>query len=236
MATKFRAINDTKAILEFLDKSRSQNTIAPIDEATPAAPAPILAPATIEGKATSDEIIKLVHDPSVDPNFLLLGARNEAELNAAKSGLPGTFVANRNTALLQHQKDLENGSASVAFDGSANPKSSAIHENLKKWYADKLTSQSLLTNAYVHGDKDAIAQLVQLTNATWKATGETVAKLETLVQGPFALGDQISLADLHLVPWLARIGAIASGCRGTRAIRWAVWMGVLGANGKVGRR
>lgn len=234
VATKFRAINDTKAILEFLDKSRSQNTIAS-DEAS-AAPAPILAPATIEGKATSDEIIKLVHDPTVDPNFLLLGARNEAELNASKNGLPGTFVTNRNTALLQHQKDLENDSAPVAFDGSANPKSSAIRENLKKWYADKTTSQSLLTNAYVHGDKDAIEQLIQLTNATWKATGETLAKLETLVQGPFALGDQISLADLHLIPWLARIGAIASGLQGNKSDPLGSLDGVLGANGKVGEK
>lgn len=211
VATKFRAINDTKAILEFLDKSRSQNTI-PVDASVPAAPAPILAPATIEGKAASDEIIALVHAAAVDPNFLLLGARNQAEFQAGKAGLPGTFVTNRYNALVQHQKSLAEGSsATVAFDGSANPKSSAIHENLKKWYADKLESQSLLTKAYVSNDAQALEQLVQLTNATWKAVGETLATLETKLQGPFALGDQLSLADLHVVPWLARISAIAAG-------------------------
>merc|ERR1712157_402708 len=47
--TKFRAITDTKLILEFLDKSRSQNTLAANADSA-AAPAPILAPATIEGK------------------------------------------------------------------------------------------------------------------------------------------------------------------------------------------
>ncbi|CDS00306.1 uncharacterized protein SPSC_00789 [Sporisorium scitamineum] len=210
VATKFRAINDTKAILEFLDKSRTQNTL-PADSDAATAPAPILAPATIEGKAVSDEIIALVHDASVDPNFLLLGARNEAEFDQGKSGLPGTFVTNRYNALVQHQKSLSEGSATVAFDGSANPKSSAIHENLKKWYADKLESQSLLTKAYVQNDTQAIQQLIQMTNATWKAVGETLATLEAKVQGPFALGDQLSLADLHVVPWLARIAAIAGG-------------------------
>ncbi|SPO32777.1 uncharacterized protein UTRI_05718_B [Ustilago trichophora] len=206
--TKFRAITDTKAILEFLDKSRSQNTLSADD--SNAAPAPILAPATIQGKALSDEIIALVHAAEVDPNFLLLGARNHAELEHAKKGLPGTFVANRNKALLEHQKAL-NGSSTTAFDGSANPKSSAVQENLKKWYTDKIDSQSLLTRAYVSGDAEAVQQLVQLTNATWKNVAETLVKLETKVQGPFALGDQISLADLHVIPWLARIAAIASG-------------------------
>ncbi|SJX65343.1 uncharacterized protein SRS1_15614 [Sporisorium reilianum f. sp. reilianum] len=213
VATKFRAINDTKAILEFLDKSRSsQNTVPAAADSAPVAPAPILAPATIEGKAVSDEIIALVHGADVDPNFLLLGARSEAEFQAGKQGLPGTFVSNRYNALVQHQKSLAEGSAAtVAFDGSANPKSSAIHENLKKWYADKLESQSLLTQAYVHNDAHAIQQLVQLTNATWTAVGATLAKLEAKVHGPYALGDQLSLADLHVVPWLARIGAIATG-------------------------
>ena len=231
--TKFRAINDTKAILEFLDKSRSQNTLA-ADE-TNAAPAPILAPATIEGKADSDEIIKLVHEPAVDPNFLLLGARSESELEQNKKGLPGTFVTNRHNALLEHQKTLNSNSGSTtAFDGSANPKSSAVHENLKKWYADKIESQALLTRAYVQGDADATQQLVQLTNATWKNVAETLAKLETKLQGPFALGDQISLADLHVIPWLARIAAIASGLVKDQDPLTSL-DGVLGAyGGKVG--
>ncbi|EST08609.1 Glutathione S-transferase, N-terminal [Kalmanozyma brasiliensis GHG001] len=233
VATKFRAITDTKAILEFLDKSRRASAVSG-DEA--AAPAPILAPATIEGKAVSDEIIRLVHDASVDPNFLLLGARSEAELNAAKGGLPGTFVTNRNNALLAHARELESGSASKAFDGSANPKSSAIHENLKKWYANKIESQALLTSAYVNGDAAAIAQLTQATTAGWKAVGETLAKLETVVQGPFALGDQISLADLHVIPWLARLGAVATGLTGDKD-PLASLNAVLGASGgKVGEK
>ncbi|SNX87675.1 uncharacterized protein MEPE_06385 [Melanopsichium pennsylvanicum] len=205
--TKFRAINDTKAILEFLDKSRSQNTLG--DEVD-AKPAPILAPATIEGKSDSDEIIKLVHESSVDPNFLLLGARSEAELQTSKKALPGTFVTNRYNALLENKNALDKA-RTTAFDGSANPKASAIHENLKKWYEDKLESQSLLTNAYVNNDAQAIQQLIQLTNATWKNVAETLATLDTKLQGPLALGDQISLADLHVIPWLARICAIAGG-------------------------
>lgn len=231
VATKFRAINDTKAILEFLDRSRTQNTVG--DEAQ-VKPAPILAPATIEGKGTSDEIIALVHAAEVDPNFLLLGARNETELEAAKAGLPATFVTNRNKVLLEHQKSLENDSATVAFDGSANPKSSAVHENLKKWYADKIESQSLLTRVYVHADADAAQQLIQLTNASWSAVAETLAKLEAKVQTPFALGDQISLADLHVIPWLARLAAVATGSSDANSDPMDALNGVVG--GKLGEK
>lgn len=229
--TKFRAINDTKAILEFLDKSRSSNTLASSGDG--GAPAPILAPATIEGKANSDEIIKIVHEQAVDPNFLLLGLRNEAELQAKKGGLPGVFVANRHNALLEQLKAV-NEESTTAFDGSANPKSNAVRENLKKWYTDKIESQSLLTKAY-QGDAQAVAQLIELTNASWKNVVETLVKLETKVQGPFALGDQISLADLHLVPWLARVAAVAGGKTGEDAL--AALDGVLGEyGGKVGEK
>ncbi|KAJ1018045.1 hypothetical protein NDA16_004914 [Ustilago loliicola] len=230
--TKFRAIADTKAILEFLDKSRSSNTLANGGEG--GAPAPILAPATIEGKANSDDLIKIVHEQAVDPNFLLLGLRSEAELQVKKAGLPGIFVANRNKALLEQQKAVSEEST-TAFDGSANPKSNAVRENLKKWYSDKIESQSLLTKAYVEADRQAVSQLVELTNASWKNVVETLAKLETEVQGPFALGDQISLADLHLVPWLARVAAVAGGKTGEDAL--AALDGVLAEyGGKVGEK
>lgn len=235
--TKFRAINDTKAILEFLDKSRSQNTLAASSTSSAEdAPAPILAPATIEGKAVSDEIIKLVHDQTVDPNFLILGIRNQAELDKAKHGLPGIFVSNRHNALVEHLTALQNsGGSTTAFDGSANPKSSAVHENLKKWYTDKIESQALLTNVYLHNDAASIQQLVQLTNETWKNVADAFATLEAKVQGPLALGDQVSLADLHLIPWLARIAATASGLVPNQADPLASLDAVLhGYGGKVG--
>ncbi len=236
--TKFRALTDTKAILEFLDKSRSQNTLASsaVEEGKELAPAPVLAPATIEGKAVSDEIIALVHDAKVDPNFLLLGIRSEADLSSAVSGLPGTFVKNRNNALIEQQKILSDpNSVSTAFDGSANPKASAIQENLKKWYADKIASQDLLTKVYVQNDSASIQQLIQLTNAGWKSVAETLAKLETKVQGPFALGDQISLADLHLVPWLARLAAVAGAKSEVEAVK-SLDKVLEGSGGKVGEK
>lgn len=204
--TKFRAINDTKAILEFLDRSRCSNTVVGAN----GAPAPILAPATIQGKEDSDDIINIVHQESVDPNFLLLGLRSLAELAGKRQALPGVFVKNRYQALQEQLKAISQESG-TAFDASANPKSNALKENLKQWYTDKLQSQSLLTKAYVDADNEAVEELIELTNTSWKNVVETLVKLERKIQGPFALGDQISLADLHLVPWIARVSAVAGG-------------------------
>lgn len=228
--TKFRALTDAKSILEFLDKSRS-----PLSSAEGSSPAPILAPATIEGKAASDELIKLVHGENVDPNFLLLGARNEEEFKKGAGGLPGTFVANRNRVLLEQQKVLaENNGATTAFDGSTNPKSSAVHENLKKWYADKIASQTLLTKAYIENDQESISQLITATNGVWKNIATLMGVLEGKIQGPFALGDQISLADLHLIPWLARVAAVASGIVGGGEAMESLDKVLQGFGGKVG--
>lgn len=41
--------------------------------------------------------------------------------------------------------------------------------------------------------------------------------LEAKLTGPYALGDQVCLADVHLMAWFARIFAVASGLPGAPA-------------------
>ncbi|EPQ28052.1 uncharacterized protein PFL1_04379 [Pseudozyma flocculosa PF-1] len=208
--TKFRALTDSKPILEFLDKSRSQPILDSKGEGLAGAPAPVLAPATIEGKALSDEIIKLVHADTANPNKLFLGARSVEELQKQKQGFVFDFVKNSTGALQNYQREIESASTATA-DGSSNPRSSATVESLKKWYSDKLASQSVLRAAYLDNDASAAETLVQETRALWHGIATAVDALESRIKGPLALGDQISLADLHIVPWLARVLTV---CRG----------------------
>ena len=77
-----------------IDSSRSQQILEAKGDTT-AAPAPVLAPATIEGKAACDEIIALVHAGNADGNFLLLAARSEEELAAFRKGLQAMFIGGR---------------------------------------------------------------------------------------------------------------------------------------------
>ncbi|KAL0249931.1 hypothetical protein I308_103234 [Cryptococcus tetragattii IND107] len=47
---------------------------------------------------------------------------------------------------------------------------------------------------------------------TWtERLPEVCAKLEEMMEEPYFLGDQISLADLHVISWLARLVSIADG-------------------------
>ncbi|KAN0063968.1 hypothetical protein ACQY0O_003574 [Thecaphora frezii] len=207
--TKFRALTDSKPILEFLDKSRSQPILDSKGEGLAAAPAPVLAPATIEGKALSDEIIKLVHDDKANPNDLLKGARSIEELQKQRKGPIFAFVKQTTEALLRYQGELEHASTST-FDGSSNPRSSATVESLKKWYAAKLASQAVVRAAYLDKDDEAARTLVDQTIGLWQGVAEVLQSLEAKIKGPLALGDQISLADLHIVPWLARVLKVAT--------------------------
>jgi len=45
-----------------------------------------------------------------------------------------------------------------------------------------------------------------------------VKKLEEIIKGPYALGDQVSLADFHVIAWLARLVKISGGDRSASAI------------------
>ncbi|PWN48282.1 hypothetical protein IE53DRAFT_370759 [Violaceomyces palustris] len=209
VSTKFKALNDSKSILEFLDKSRNQQILDNKGQGD-STPAPVLAPATIEGKAKSDALIKAVHDDNADPNFLLLGARTLEELEANKQGLPGLFVRNRHAALLKYQAEVESSSAG-GDSTETNPRSAAMIESLKKWYEDKIKSQELLSQVYVDNSAEAAAKLVEATAGVWAGVADTLKVIDEGVKGPFALGDQLSLADLHVIPWLARVLAVSSG-------------------------
>lgn len=59
VATKFRALTDSIEIAAFIDASRSPQ-ILEIKGESDVKPAPMLSPATIEGKAANDALIKVI--------------------------------------------------------------------------------------------------------------------------------------------------------------------------------
>lgn len=93
--SKYKSITDTVEVVKFLDSATLSASHA----------APSLSPATVQGSADSNELIALVHKDDVDPNFLLLSARNDEERQAKLSGLPGQFLKGRQAALERYQKE-----------------------------------------------------------------------------------------------------------------------------------
>ena len=94
---------------------------------------------------------------------------------------------------------------------TANPREASQNSKLLAFYDDKIAAQAPLVGAYLKHDAGAIAGFVEASRTAWKALPRTLAKLETQLQGTYALGDQFSLADVHLMAWLARLLAVVKG-------------------------
>lgn len=197
--TRYRSLKDTAAICNFLDQSRtagSQNT-------TSDKPAPALAPATIEGKATSDDIIRLVHQPTVDPNFLNMSARDAAELKKKASSTPGSMLSARRAALERHIKEAQ------SLSENGNP----LDRKLLPFLQAKAQANQSLWEVYNgEGSDDKREEFYQVSKTIWtEQIPAALEQIETAIKGPFVLGDQVSLADLHLISWLTRLVTVSLG-------------------------
>ncbi|CAO1615174.1 unnamed protein product [Parajaminaea phylloscopi] len=213
--TKFRAITNTQDVIKFLDSSRNAQILDARGENGTANPAPVLAPATVEANAIADKIITLLHAQESDPNFLLLTARTKEELQKQKGGLQGVFVKNRLEALKRFRAETV-----ASSDSTENPRTQQQNAALVKWYDDKLAEETPLVKAYIESDPAAIESLVAAGLVAWRGTAAALNHFEaTIAQsgGPFLLGGQISLVDLHAGAWLARVIAVAEGGSDTKS-------------------
>lgn len=182
--TKFRALTGTKDICDFLDLSSTRS-------ATHHAPA--LSPATVQRSADSKELIAHVHHENApDPNKLLLSFRNEQERDVKYKGMLGGFLQGRQAALERYAKQVGNSDA-----------------KLNAFYEKKIAENGGLVAMY-EGKIDSSAWQ-QASQLMWSQVPKTLALLESKLEdtAPYLLGDQVSLADLHVGAWFARILAAA---------------------------
>ncbi|RDX55810.1 hypothetical protein OH76DRAFT_1396154 [Lentinus brumalis] len=201
--SRYKAIQDTKSIVEFLDKSRSAQSRT---HTTSTAPSPSLAPATIAFSVQSNQIIELLHSPAADPNALFyMNARSEGELKElAKQLLP--FVSGRRDALLKLLADSDSGAIQVS-------------DKTKAFWQVKLIATEKFLQVYQDADKSegelseearqARQEYLRSANSAWSNLKDVLSALNKEIIAPFVLGDQVSVADLHLAAWLARIASLS---------------------------
>ncbi|OQV01225.1 Glutathione S-transferase, domain-containing protein [Cladophialophora immunda] len=137
------------------------------------------------------ELIDLVHSPEVSTNIILLAARDAEEL-AAKQGSPfRAFLAARQDTLERYCAEFPDS----AFYRSRRDTNGAIH----KHYA-AASSSSSSTN-----DSPALREFFERSRAEYRGFAAGVDRLEALLVLPYAAGPgpDPTLADLHIVPWLA---------------------------------
>jgi len=201
--SRYKAVSGAKLIIKFLDKSRSTTSRT---FTTSKAPAPALTPATIALSETCNNIIQILHSLSGNPVIpFFYSAFDDKSLNArASKVLP--YLRGRLAGI--EKAITENAAAEI----------SASEKTRKLWAEQREFVQNML-NIY---DKDGsklgaeerkavLEQFFSASNAEWSGhLKDTLTKLSSLVNGPLSLGDQLSIADLHLAPWLASI-AILSG-------------------------
>ncbi|RDB29504.1 hypothetical protein Hypma_015549 [Hypsizygus marmoreus] len=206
MDSRYKALTETEAIVEFLDKSRSAMSRT---HTTSALPAPALAPATIAFSMKSKTIIHYLHSELGNPNNLrYLNARDDASLRSLSAELYPVFQQKQQT-LAQYITEAEE---------------EKIHASVKtsNFWREKKSAVEVLLSVYENGgkaeselDEDAKAQREEFFKEARKAwevdLRDILIKVNSEIIGPYSLGDQFSVGDLHLAAWIARLVKLAGG-------------------------
>lgn len=203
--SRYKAIQDSKSIAEFLDKSRSTQSRT---HTTSSAPSPSLSPATIAFSAVSEKVIALIRSDAANPNALtILNGHDEESLRVVTEARLWVLTA-RQQALERLLTDNESANISVS------EKTRRFWETKKNSVADYLP---VLQDAEKPTDQlDGHARQVREnywkdSKAAWFALRQALLQLNQEIIGPYVLGDQLSLADLHLAAWLARLVKLSGG-------------------------
>ena len=192
--SRYKAITDIKAIIDFLDKSRSTTSRT---GTTSSAPAPSLSPATVAASSLSAKLLEDVYTEGVSPDTLkLYNARDEAGLKALGPSLLPTLKG-RQAAL---DACLEDG------DGISEKTKAFWREH--KGAVEKL--QGILSAGSASGS-DAEEYLAAAKKSWEVKLPAVLTMLNKDMTGPFALGDQISVADVHIFAWMVQVVRVCGG-------------------------
>ncbi|TFK30419.1 hypothetical protein FA15DRAFT_698890 [Coprinopsis marcescibilis] len=202
--SRYKAITDSIAIADFLDKSRS---LVSRTHTTSNAPAPALAPATIAALSIAINIIEILHSEEAAPGRLRYNnARDEKSLRQL-SGEVLHIVSTRRDVLHKYLADSENEVIHVS-------------EKVKQLWRERLEPIVITARVLESADKsteelgeaERNERLIFLDagKLAWeKSLPNALLKLSKEIIGPYTLGDQISIADLHLAAWFTRVAKLS---------------------------
>ena len=152
-----------------------------LDRSRPSVNGPDLIPAGGQDKAAADALIELVHSSDLETGLLLYGCLNNVEIDRIKSSPLFAYLAARQIALEKYV--------------SADPTNAFYSAK----YKDNSKLHNIFTNAPM-ADRDAY---FKDTAAGYKTFATGLEMLERQIRLPYAIGDHVTVADLHVVPWLS---------------------------------
>ncbi|KAJ7071053.1 hypothetical protein C8F01DRAFT_1108877, partial [Mycena amicta] len=211
--SRYKALTDPKAIIDFLDQSRS-----PISRTrtTSTQPAPTLRPATVAYAAATSALLDIIHADDVSPERLaLLNARDHKSLKTLATTTE-PFVAGIQKTLAQCLAEAEAGSIQAS-------------DKVKTFWRSRLGECEELLAVLRSADKadaelDATAQkqredYLKKAKTAWEVDVKAACiKLNQDIIGPYALGEQFSIADISLAAWLRKIVQLAGGGAGDEGL------------------
>jgi len=146
------------------------------------------------GKSSGTNFIDRIHEDAVDPNFALLSARNEEELKAKNSGIPGLFIRNRQQALESYAPTAP---------------------EFADFYTAKIKANGFLNTVYSQSGEIGEPQKIWFTKSqeAWVAIRAFILNdiPAALPESGYIGGSAPGEDDFHLAAWLARIALVTGG-------------------------
>lgn len=159
----------------------SRDILDYLDQVSASSRVSSLTPFDAAARVTMDAIIELVHSNDADTNLILLQARDLEEYQEKQSGPFGAYIAVRQTVL----------------EGN--------HATYPEYtlYGSKAKENGVFHKIYTTGPGIERDAFFESTRNGYRKFSRAMDRLESLLVLPYAVGDDITRADLNAIPWLA---------------------------------
>ncbi|KAH7104152.1 hypothetical protein BKA62DRAFT_767912 [Auriculariales sp. MPI-PUGE-AT-0066] len=199
---KYKALTDSRPIVEFLDKSRSVRSKT---HTTSEAPAPVLMPATISHLDTSNRIIDAMNNPWM--GVYSFACRTEDALEKFAGSIGGARVQGRYEGLLRAIREQDEIGLPPKVVPTLEARRDNYFEIVKAMEAIRLAKATRTPE-----QQAVIDNYIAKSDAHWtESLPKQLAIFEKEIVGPFSLGDQVSIADVYLAVYITRLVVILGG-------------------------
>ncbi|KAI8711415.1 GST N-terminal domain-containing protein [Fusarium sp. LHS14.1] len=140
-----------------------------------------LVPRDSKMQQKAQQIIDHVHSADVNTNVILFDARDAKEMEAKKASKWKDFLQNRQNRL-EHEHKAAPDNAFYSFKREEN---GAVN----RLYAAEIGTDH--------------QQFFEISHHQYRTFASGMNKLEDILVLPFAAGDSLTEADLHVIPWLS---------------------------------
>jgi glutathione S-transferase len=140
-----------------------------------------LTPADSASKGRVQQLIEFVHSAQADTNLVLLQARSYEELAEKKKSPWMTFLSNRQAVLEKYRAE----------------------DPTHPFYERKAAENGALLGLYTSDPSPEHTAFFERTHAQFRDFAAGLDHLDSLLVLPYAVGSEVTAADLHIAPWLA---------------------------------